>query len=100
FELFIKDALLKFQGWNRPSTQWFKAVLKNDYKRKKAEREEYVPVFIEWDEANFVANRPPYNGSGHFHALTGANGLMKVPIGVKEIGGGDMPEVKFIRGAI
>jgi len=98
FDLFIKDALLRFQGWNRPSTQWFKAALNGAYKRKKAEREEYVPVFIEWDGASFVARRPPYNGSGHFHALTGANGLMKAPIGVKEIGAGETAEVKFIRG--
>lgn len=100
FDLFIKDALLRFQGWTRPSAPWFKAVLKADYKRKKAEREEYVPVFIEWDGAGFVASRPPYNGSGHFHALTGANGLMKASIGVTEIAKGEMAEVKFIRGVI
>lgn len=100
FDMFIKDALLRFQGWNRPSTQWFKAILNADYKRKKSEREEYVPVFIEWEGASFVARRPPYNGSGHFHALTGANGLMKAPIGVKEIGAGETAEVKFIRGLI
>ena len=100
FDLFIKDALLRFQGWSRPSTQWFKAILNAGYKRKKAEREEYVPVFIEWDGASFVARRPPYNGSGHFHALTGANGLMKAPIGVTEIAKGETAEVKFIRGVI
>jgi molybdopterin molybdotransferase len=98
FDLFIKDALLRFQGWSRPSPQWFKAILNAGYKRKKAEREEYVPVFIQWAGASFVAHRPPYNGSGHFHALTGANGLMKAAIGVKEIGAGETAEVKFIRG--
>lgn len=100
FDLFIKDALLRSQGWTRPSSEWFKALLAAGYKRKKSEREEYVPALIGWNGTAFVARRPAYNGSGHFHALTGANGLVKVPIGVNEIGVGDTVEVKFIRGAI
>jgi molybdopterin biosynthesis enzyme len=57
-------------------------------------------VVIKWDDTRFVVTRPRYNGSGHFHALTHTNGLMKVPVGVNAIGAGGLAEVKLIRNVI
>ncbi|MBI5814849.1 MAG: molybdopterin molybdotransferase MoeA [Nitrospinae bacterium] len=95
FELFIKGALRRFSGAPALPAPMIKAVLDKEFKRKNAEREEYVPVSLAWEGERLAARRISYHGSGHFHALSGANGLIKIPIGVSEVAAGSNVDARF-----
>ncbi|MBI4665682.1 MAG: molybdopterin molybdotransferase MoeA [Nitrospinae bacterium] len=97
FELFIRNALALFEGDTPAGRLQVETTLFFNFKRKKGEREEYVPVNLVWRDGGFIAEKVRYQGSGHFHALTAANGLIKVPVGVTEIAGGSKVEARFIR---
>jgi molybdopterin molybdotransferase len=95
FELFIKPAIRRFARLPVYDGMIARAALKNVFRRKNDSREEYVPVALEWNGSGFVATAVTYHGSGHFAAMTNANGLMNIPAGVKEIAAGESAEVRF-----
>ncbi|GET20230.1 molybdopterin molybdotransferase MoeA [Prolixibacter denitrificans] len=68
-----------------------KARLAVDFKRKKNNRYEFLPVIISpFGEVELL----PYHGSAHIHALTGANALMEIPVGISEISKGESVYVR------
>lgn len=95
FELFVRPALLRFQG-APAATMEVSARLEATYRRKKADREEYLPGRLFWKEGCFGAELAQYHGSGHFRALTTANGLVTIPIGVFEAPKGSMVAARFL----
>ncbi len=95
FELFIKPAVRKFTHLPRIGYRTAMAKLDADYKRRADKREEYVPVNVCWDGEGYLAQLIPFHGSGHFSALTKANGLAKIPIGTKEVAKGGVVEIRF-----
>ncbi len=97
FELFIKPAILKWMGFSNTKHFVVNAPLADGFKRKKADRVEYIPVQLEWTGEGFIAHRIKYHGSGHMHALTRANGLYKIPKGVTEVAPGHAGEVIVLK---
>lgn len=95
FELFIHPALLLFQG-APAAVMEVEARLESGFKRKGADREEYLPARLSWEGGGFIARLIEYHGSGHFAALTQANGLVRIPIGVKETAAGSMAPARFL----
>ncbi len=53
-----------------------------EFKRKKADRLEFLPVTID-DEGRVTP--VSYHGSAHIHAIGLADGLMRIPKGIHEI---------------
>jgi len=98
FELFIKPAIRKFARLPAYDGMVAQAALKTDFARKNDSRDEYAPVALKWDGSGFTANAVAYHGSGHFSAMTKADGLMYIPAGVKEIPAGGLVEVRFFDG--
>ncbi|MCL3782151.1 molybdopterin molybdenumtransferase MoeA [Prolixibacteraceae bacterium JC049] len=63
-----------------------KTTLSNNYKRKRSDRFEFLPVKI---GANGEAQLMEYHGSAHIHALSSAHALLEIPIGINEIEKGE-----------
>ncbi len=94
-ELFIKPAIKRFMGLPFEDTLTVKAVLAGDYKRKSGEREEFVPVSLEFVGDRYRSTLLRYHGSAHALALTKANALMRAPVGVTFIGKGSLVDARF-----
>lgn len=85
-----RELLCSLMG-NQPKSLKFKCVILDDYHRKAADRLEFLPVQItETGKVKLL----PYNGSAHIHALSKANAIMEIPIGVKQIEQGDLVNVR------
>ncbi len=95
FELFIKPAIRRFMRLPAYDGMMARATLESDFHRKNDSRDEHVPVALKWDGSGFTASAVAYHGSGHFASMTRANGLMNIPVGVKEIPAGGSIEVRF-----
>ncbi len=81
FEVFIKPLLMAMMGADyKPVEQ--KLPMAVEFKRKKADRLEFLPVAID-DEGKVTP--VSYHGSAHIHAIGLADGLMRIPKGVHEI---------------
>ena len=68
-------------------------ILENGFKRKRAERREYLPVNI-LDSRSVL--KPAYHGSGHLTSLADAGGIILIEKGVLEIPAGSKVEVLLI----
>jgi molybdopterin molybdotransferase len=81
FEVFVKPLLYRTMGFNyTPSI--IKGVMNKDFKRKRTVRTAYIPV--RFNKENKV-EPVEYHGSAHLTALSAANGLLKVPRGVRQV---------------
>ena len=90
FKLVGRALLLKMMGRVADETR-FRVEMTDGYKRKNSNRLEFVPVIINGAGA---ATLIPYNGSAHVHALSKANALMEVPVGINSIEKGDLVYVR------
>ncbi|MFA9391480.1 MAG: molybdopterin molybdotransferase MoeA [Prolixibacteraceae bacterium] len=89
-EFIGKELLYGLMGYS-PDVLRFKAILIEDYHRKNGDRLEFLPVrMTETGKIQLL----DYNGSAHIHALSKANALMEIPIGVKTIEKGDLAHVR------
>ncbi|MEN8222512.1 MAG: gephyrin-like molybdotransferase Glp [Acidobacteriota bacterium] len=91
FEILVKPLLMRMAG-SRYSPVIIKGRLEEGYKRKKTERDFYVPVFYE----NGLVHLLDYHGSAHFVSLIKSNGLLKISRGVSEIPRGEIVDVRQI----
>ncbi len=92
FELFVRPLIQRSMSANwKPES--FSIPLAVDYTRKRTERLAFVPVIIN-DKGE--AEPASYHGSAHINALPEAGGLMKVPLGIKELKKGDKVDVRSI----
>ncbi len=90
FETFVKPLLYRMMGYNfRPLE--LKMPMGIHFKRKKADRLEFLPVDI--DDAGTVSPLK-YHGSAHIHAICLAKGLLHIPKGVFEIEKGALADVR------
>jgi molybdopterin molybdotransferase len=85
-----RELLCNLMG-NQPKSLTFKCVILDDYQRKSTDRLEFLPVEI---TSTGKVKLLPYNGSAHIHALSKANAIMEIPIGVKKIEQGDFVNVR------
>lgn len=93
FDLLVKPAILKMQGFENHMPVTFKAQLTRDFSRRDAERREFVRARF-WEEAGKLYCE--YSPKTHSHMLTsyvGANCYMVVYEGTKEIRAGEEVEV-------
>jgi molybdopterin molybdotransferase len=67
-----------------------------DYERKRAEREQYIPVRLFVRDRTLKSEPVEYHGSAHILALSHANGLMKIPVDVHTINKGEECQVKWL----
>ncbi len=90
FELFAKPFLYKLIGHDYQS-YFVPIVLAHDYQRKKADREEFIPITI---NENSQVETVKYNGSAHIHAYHEAFGILKVPQGTTRLAKGEIVHVR------
>jgi len=89
-EVVGKELLYRLMGTSFTSFR-IKARLAIDFKRKKSNRYEFLPVII---SPSGEVELLPYHGSAHIHALTRANALMEIPVGVSEVNKGESVYVR------
>ena len=89
FELFVKPFLYRSMGidW---SPALVRGTLARPVRRALAERTEFIPVLVRQGMVDPV----PYHGSAHLNALAGADGLLRVEMGVREIPEGTQVDVR------
>ena len=92
FEVFVKPLLFQMMG-HQYQPLALKMPLDIHYKRKKADRVEFIPVHIS-PNGKVVPAR--YHGSAHIHAISLANGIMCIPKGTFELQKGDYTDVRPI----
>jgi molybdopterin molybdotransferase len=92
FEMIVKPVLYQMQGHTyQPSV--IKLPLLKDFRRRRAERLNIVPVIIrEGNSVDFV----DYHGSAHIYAMSSATGVICVPEGITEINKGTLVDVRQI----
>ncbi len=91
FELFVKPLLMRMSG-NNYKALIVRGKLEKGFKRRKKERELYVPVNYE----NGIIKLIEYHGSAHFVSLLGANALLKIERGMNEIPPDEIVDVRQI----
>jgi len=92
FELVVKPFVYHLMGHKyRPVIA--SLPLKTEFKRKKDEREEFVPVMI---HNNNEVEPVSYHGSAHIHALSYSDGMIAIPKGIKQINKGELVDVRQI----
>jgi molybdopterin molybdotransferase len=92
FEMLVRPLIYGMMGYPwRPSTAMY--PVRNEYKRRSAERMALVPVII---TADGLASTVEYHGSAHITALPDAEGIITVPLGVKTIEKGTLVSVRQI----
>jgi len=92
FELLVKPLMLKLMGFDYRPVK-LSIPMGENYTRKRSTRLSWMPVKI-----NDVGDVIPisYHGSAHINALTNADGLISVPIGITELKKGDLVDVRQI----
>jgi molybdopterin molybdotransferase len=92
FELFVKPFLYKLMGYDyKPAA--VKMPLGESFRRKKTERQSWIPVVITDDG---MLRPIDYHGSAHINALCIADGLVSIGVGVEEIEEGTIVPVRLI----
>lgn len=91
FDLLVKPLIYTLMG-QEYKTLDIRMSMGIEYKRKNADRKIYFPVIIENGELFPV----DYHGSAHIHALSGAQGIIAMEIGKKELKKGEMIHVRQI----
>ncbi|RMA97519.1 molybdopterin molybdotransferase MoeA [Hydrogenothermus marinus] len=94
YETLVKPAIKKMMGYENYYNPVITAKLKGGYKRKKADRQEFIRVAIEYKNNEFIAKPFGKQGSNILTGMVNANGFGVVNIGVNEIKEGE--EIKVI----
>jgi molybdopterin molybdotransferase len=84
FEVFVRPYLMACMGRRDPAPK-VAVTLSAPLERRRSERLEFVPVRLNEEGG---AERVTYHGSAHFFALSQADGLLEVPVGVARIEAG------------
>ncbi len=92
FELLVKPLLYKMMGADYKPLS-IRMPIGIDYKRKKTERESWLPVML--NNEGFVIP-VEYHGSAHINSLIHADGIISIPIGKANINKGEIVYVRQI----
>jgi molybdopterin molybdotransferase len=90
FEIFVKPLLYKLMGHDYKPVE-LKLPMGTGFKRKKADRLEWVPVDIN-EQGEVIPVQ--YHGSAHIHAVCLSKAIMPVPIDTFEIAKGEIVHVR------
>lgn len=92
FEVFVRPYLMSCMGRTVAAPK-VAVRLAATYQRRRTDRLEFVPVRLdEQGEAEAV----PYHGSAHFFALSQADGLLEIPVGVARIEAGTTVHARWL----
>jgi molybdopterin molybdotransferase len=91
FELLVKPLLYGMMGMINMEKD-ISMPMAEDYCRKRASRKAYMPITVE----NGLVKPIEYHGSAHIHALSFADGIISIPIGVACLKKGEMVDVRQI----
>lgn len=92
FEVMVRPCIEKMLGMKTAGAD-MTTVLCDDFKRRKGEREEWVPAKRQSDGSVMPLK---YHGSGHFHILSEADSIFRVDTGVLSLKKGDKVSVRYI----
>ena len=95
FEIIVKPYILSSFGLTY-NNDYIKAILSENFNRKDAERLEYVPVELYFENAKLYVKLIKYNNSSMISSFSEANGVLKIDIGIENIKSGDIVDVRFI----
>ncbi len=90
FEIFVKPFIQKMMNNQLPNVV-LPLPVAADYLRRKADREEFIPVKLSADNEVLVI---PYHGSAHIHAYTEAFGFLAIDEGIHEFKKGETVYVR------
>ena len=93
FENLVKPALRKMRGETKIFNPVIKAKFTKDFKRKKAERLEFVRVYVEYKDGEFFATPFGKQGSNILTGMVFANGFALIDIDTYEKKKGEEVEV-------
>ncbi len=89
FLFLVKPYIIKsMQG--EAKVKFHRFILENDFKRRIAEKTEFVPVALNHKSKVILKD---YHGSAHFNVLSSSDGFMMIPEGVGEINSGEPVQV-------
>jgi molybdopterin molybdotransferase len=91
FELLVKPFLYKLMNHFEPSLN-IEVQMGVPWSRKKTDRKAFVPVRLAGGKAFPVT----YHGSAHINAYTGAEAILGVEIGQREIAAGELVYVRLL----
>lgn len=95
FEIMVKPYILSSFGLTY-NNDYIKAVLFEDFKRKEAERLEFVPVKLYFENTKLYVKLIKYNNSSMISSFSEANGILKIDIGIENLKSGEIVDVRFI----
>jgi len=90
FHLFVLRAAARVSG-GKFDLRWMRLRLADGYKRKKAERQSFIPGTL---TQGGLVEPVSYHGSAHLSALMKSDGFFSIPIGTTELQAGE--EVTFV----
>lgn len=93
FEMLVKPYIIKSMGGSYLPLK-LSLPAAEDFKRKNAERLSLIPVVINPD-GTFMPVR--YNGSAHIAAMSHADAIAEIPVGVKQILAGQKATIHIFR---
>jgi len=99
YDIFVKPVLKKMSGDSVNFNFTGKAMIEKDFRRKKAERQEYIPVKVTRSGMEVGAMPVEFHGSADMMAVTKANGLLIIPVGIDKINKGDICNVMWFSSA-
>jgi len=88
FEVFVKEAIYALQGIKNTPI-YISPILNFDYKRKRAERKEFVPIQLVREGNDLLVEKIQYNGSGNIAAYNGVSFVMEIEPGTTLIAKGE-----------
>lgn len=92
FELLVRPLLSEMAGYHMRIPE-IRLPMKCDFKRKNDDRLNWIPVRID-DEG--MLEPVAYHGSAHITAFPCADGIIPVPVGIKQLDRGELVKVRLV----
>jgi Molybdopterin biosynthesis enzyme len=94
YEILVKPAIKKMMGYQNPENKIFTGILTEDFKRKSADRLEFIRAYVEYKEDNFYVKPFTKQASNMLTSMVNANALVFVDKDIHQIEAGE--KVRFI----
>jgi molybdopterin molybdotransferase len=92
FELFVRPAIRRLAGHEKPGPFFVEATLEEDFTYK-TDRPTYYPAWMEWEGNGYQVRPVPWFGSPDLRALTQANAFIFIAAGEHELPAGQVVSV-------
>jgi molybdenum cofactor synthesis domain-containing protein len=89
FEIFVRPALRKMQGYSRVFRPERKVILEHDVSHS-ADRTEFQRAIVAYRDGQLYATTTGFQGSGRLLSMVGANALLRLPHGAGDFTRGDV----------